>query len=173
MKIRDILPAVLVLLLAGAIPGCSNSRKITVDPPLDSTAVRNMLDSQRFTFIPRFVNPMSGRRRDLDQGYELSISKDSLISYLPYFGRGYIAPISPSDVDYDFTSTKFTYSVTPARRGWNISIKAQDQTYLRELYFRVFNNATASLTITSLDRSSISYDGYLIRRRSYKEEKKQ
>lgn len=169
MKTKNILPVVFILIIAAAISGCSNTRKIISDPPLDSTAVRNMIDSQRFVFMPRYVNPMSGRRRELDPGFELSISKDSLISYLPYFGRGYIASISPSDVDYDFASTKFTYSVMPARRGWNISIKVQDQTYLRELFLRIFDNASASLTITSLDRSSISYDGYLTRRRSYKE----
>lgn len=164
MKARNILPVVIIL-IAAAISGCSNTRKIKVEAPLDSTAVRNMLDSQSFIFIPRYVNPMSGRRRDLTPDFELSVSKDSLISYLPYFGRGYIAPVSPSDVDFDFTSKKFTYIVTPARKGWNISIKVQDQTYLRELYFRIFGNASASLTITGIDRSSISYDGYISRRR--------
>ena len=164
---------VFILLVAAAMSACSNTRKIKSDTPLDSTEIRNLIYSTDFAFFPQYVNPMSGRRRDLTPGFEISISKDSLISYLPYFGRGYIAPVSPTDIDYDFTSTKFAYTIAPGRKGWNISVKVQDQTYLRELYFRIYDNASASLTITSLDRSSISYDGYITRRRSLKEEKKQ
>ena len=158
-----------IIFTAWAIAGCSNSRHIKVAPPLDSAAVKNMISSKDFIFIPRYVNPISGRRRDLTPGFELSVSKDTIVSYLPYFGRGYVAPLSPSDLDFDFTSKKFTYMVTPARRGWNISIKIQDQTYARELYFRIFNNASASLTITGPDRSSISYDGYISRKRPKEE----
>ena len=166
MKVKNIFTAAIICIVGIAIFGCSNTRKIKADLPLTGTDVKNILDSQSFVFIPRYVNPMAFRRRDLTPGFELSISKDSLISYLPYFGRGYSAPVSPADVDFDFTSTKFTYAVTPARNGWNISVKPTDQTYLRELYFRIFDNATASLTVTSLDRSSISYDGYITRRKS-------
>ena len=144
--------------------GCSSSR-VKIEPPLDNAELKTLIESKDFVFIPRYVNPMNGRRRDLDHGFELAISKDSLISYLPYFGRGYIAPVSPTDVDYDFTSTKFTYAVTPARNGWNISIKVSDQTYLRDMYFRIYENASASLNVTSMDRSSISYDGYIARRK--------
>ena len=168
MKRIKILSAAIIL-SAWIMAGCSNSRHIKVAPPLDSAAVKNMISSQDFIFIPRYVNPMGGRRRDLTPGYELSVSKDTIVSYLPYFGRGYVAPVSPSDVDFDFTSKKFTYTVIPARRGWNISIKIQDQSYSRELYFRIFDNASASLTITAFDRSSISYDGYLSRRRPKEE----
>lgn len=171
MKIKYILPVV-ILLAAILIWGCSNTRNIKSEPPLDSTAVRNLLDSQSFVFVPVYVNPMGGRRRDLSTGYELSISKDSLISYLPFFGRGYTAPISPSDVDFDYKSTNFTYAVTPARRGWNITVKPKDQRYLQELYFRIFDNASASLNVTSINRSSISYDGYITRRKTYTEKTK-
>ena len=165
MKKKNLLPFALIVIVATTICGCSNTRKILAEPPLDSVALKNMIDSQNFIFIARYVTPITGRRRDLTPGYELSISKDSLISYLPFFGRGYTAPISPSDVDFDFTSTKFTYSITPARRGWNISIKTKDKMYVQELYFRVFDNTSASLNITNMDRSAISYDGYITRRK--------
>ena len=166
MKAKNIFETILILIAFTVFYGCSNTRKIKAEPPLDSVAVRNMIDSQSFVFLARFVTPMTGRRRDLTAGYELSISKDTLISYLPFFGRGYTAPISPSDVDFDFTSTKFTYTVIPARKGWNISIKTKDQTFFREMYLRIFDNAAASLNITSIDRSTISYDGYITRRKS-------
>ena len=164
MKVKNIFTAAIILIAATAIFGCSSTRKIKAEPPLDSTAVRNMIDSQSFVFIPRYVSPTGFRRRDLTPGFDVSVSKDSLISYLPFWGRGYIAPMSPSDVDFDFTSTKFTYAVKPDRRGWIVTIRPADQTYLRELFFRIFDNSSASLTVSSIDRSFISYDGYITRR---------
>lgn len=153
-----------LIITAVIIFGCSSSR-VKVEPPLDNTELKSLIESKDFIFISRYVNPMNGRRRYLTPGFELAVSKDSLVSYLPYFGRGYIAPVSPTDVDYDFTSTKFTYAVTPARNGWNVSIKVGDQQYLRDMYFRIYENASASLNVTSMDRSSISYDGYIARRK--------
>lgn len=166
MRVKNILIPAFLYITCIIIFGCSNTRNINADPPLDNVTLKNMIDSQTFTFIPRYVNHMSGRRRDLSSDFDLTITKDTIISYLPFFGRGYIAHASPTDVDFDFTSTKFTYSATPSNRGWNISIKPTDQTYLRELYFRIFDNGSASLNVTSLDRSSISYEGFITKRKS-------
>lgn len=173
MKVKsNNIPHILVLLISVLIFfGCASSRKIKNDEPVDAATLKGIIEAQNFVFIARYVNPMSGGKRELSSGYEVSISKDTVISYLPFFGRGYIASISPSDVDFDFTSTKFTYAIKPANRGWSISVKPKDQTYLRELYFRIFDNASASLNVTSIDRSVISYDGY-ISERKLKEVKK-
>jgi hypothetical protein len=149
---------------------CTNNRRLKSDVPIDEVTVKNLIDSQNFVFIARSVSYIGGSRKDLSYGYEVVVSKDTIVSYLPFFGRGYIASISPADVDFDFTSTKFTYTTASANRGWNISIKPKDQTYLRELYFRIFDNASASLNVTSLDRSAISFEGY-IERKSDKKKK--
>jgi hypothetical protein len=165
MRLKKFLPAAFIIIVAAAIFGCSPTRNIKADPPIDAAAVKRLVESQNFVFTASFVNPMSGRRRFLTPGYEMSVSKDTIISYLPFFGRGYTAPVSPSDVDFDFTSTRFTSAVTPSGRGWNISIKPKDRTDIQELYFKIFDNAVASLNITSMDRSTISYDGYISERK--------
>jgi len=155
------------LLILGVIiiSGCYNTRKIKTEEPLTAAEIKNLIDAKTFVFIPRYVIPMTGRRRDLTSEFEITIAKDSILSYLPFFGRGYIAPMSPSELDYTFTSKNFSYDVTEGRNGRNISIKPADQRYLQELYFRIYDNATASLNITSINRSIISYDGYIIKPR--------
>jgi len=171
MKTKNILPVALIFIVTINIFGCANAHHVKTDQAMDSITVRNMVESQSFIFIPRYVNAVGVRNRDLSFGYQISVSKDTIISYMPFFGRGYIAPISPSDVDFDFTSTKFLNTTTPAKKGWNISIKPKDQRYLTELYFRIFDNASASLTVTSNDRSVISYNGYITERKLSKEKK--
>lgn len=166
MTVKNIFTAIIIFIVGISILGCSNTRKIAVEPPLDSNDVKNLVDSQSFVFIPQYINPTGFRKRDLSPGFDISISKDSIKSYLPFWGRGYIAPLSPTELDFDFTSTKFTYAVRPDRRGWIVSVKPTDQSYLRELFFRIFDNASASLIVSSIDRSSITYDGYITRRKS-------
>lgn len=165
MKTKFFLRIAIIVTIAINIFGCGNTRHTKGNKAMDSMVVRNMIESQSFVFIPRYVNAVGVRNRDVSYGFQISISKDTIVSYLPYFGRGYIAPISPSDVDFDFTSTKFTITTTEAKRGWNISIKPKDRRYLTELYFRIFDNGNASLTITSNDRSVISYSGYITERK--------
>ena len=171
MKTKYFLRIAIIVTMAISVFGCSNTRNTKTNQAIDSITVRNLVESQGFVFIPQYVNAAGVRNRDLSPGYEVSVSKDTVISYMPFFGRGYIAPISPADVDFDFTSTKFANKTTSARRGWNVSIKPKDQRYLQELYFNIFENASASLTITSNDRSSISYTGYITERKLKKGKK--
>ncbi len=151
--------------------GCSSTKNINDQQITDSATLRNMINSQSFTFVAQYANPIGIRRRYLTSESDISISKDTIISYLPFFGRGYSAPLSPSDVDFNFTSTKFSYAVTPARKGWEISVKPKDQNYMQELFFRIFEDGSASLNITSINRSSLSYDGYIKARNLKKQQK--
>jgi len=172
MNARNFTKAIFASITIMIIMGCSNPRRIKNDETISAATLKSIIESQNFVFIARYVNPMSGGKRDLSSGYDVSVSKDTIISYLPFFGRGYIASMSPADVDFDFTSTKFTYIIKPANRGWSISIKPKDQTYLGELYFRIFDNGSASLNVTSIDRSAISYDGYIAERKIKEVKKK-
>lgn len=156
---------IVFITLAVIIFGCANTKKINNDQVTDAAALKNMIDTKNFVFVAQYVNPLAARRRDIS-GYDVSVNKDTVVSSLPYFGRGYTASVSPSDADFDFTSRNFTYTITTARKGWNVSIKPRDQNYLQELYFTIFDNGTASLTVTSINRSSVSYDGYITERKT-------
>ena len=87
-------------------------------------AFKNMVDSQHFVFQAQSVTPLRGNFRNLTSLYDVRVTKDSLISYLPYFGQAYTVPIDQTKSSLDFTSTRFSYSVSPHKKdGWNITIK--------------------------------------------------
>jgi hypothetical protein len=166
MKKLKILIAAGLIVYIFTFYGCSNTKNISNEQVTDSASIRRMIESQNFVFVAEYVNPIGVSRRILTANqYDISITKDSIESYLPYFGRGYTAPLSPSDVDFTFTSTKFSYAVIPTRKGWNVLIKTTDQTYLQQLFFTIFSNGSVSLNITSLDKSSLSYDGFIAARK--------
>src|SRR5687768_16558096 len=72
----------------------------------DPAKVRAMVESKNFVFKADYVNPQTGRSRNLTSEYDLTIKPGEVISYLPYFGRAYSAPIN-SEGGIKFTSTDF------------------------------------------------------------------
>ncbi|MEP6951534.1 MAG: DUF4251 domain-containing protein [Ginsengibacter sp.] len=136
-------------------------------------AFKNMVDSQHFVFVAQSVSPLRGRFRNLTSSYDVNISKDTMICYLPYFGRAYSAPIDPSSGGLDFTSTNFSYSVTPHKKdGWNVMIKPKDNTNVQQLLFTIFDNGSASLNVTSTSRDPISFNGHIEKEQKKKKKKK-
>ncbi len=92
--------------------------------------------------------------------------KNSCKSYLPYFGRAYSVQFNSTNIGFDFTSTNFDYQIIPQQKGgWDILIRPKDQNDNQQFSFVIFNNGSASLNITSVNRSPISYEGYITERK--------
>ncbi len=98
--------------------------------------------------------------------YDVTVSRDTLISHLPYFGRAYTAPLNPSESGLDFTSTNFSYTVTPHKKsGWDVVVKPKDNTSVQQFSFTIYTNGTASLNVISTSRDAISFNGYIQKER--------
>jgi hypothetical protein len=137
------------------------AQKNSKDNDSRTAVIKGLINSQNFTFVPQMIIPMRGGSNQLTSYYELSVKKDTLISYLPFIGRAYTAPMVSGENGFDFTATNFTYQVTPnKKKGWNIAIKPKDKE-VQQFALRVFDNGTASLNVTSLNREPISFNGYI------------
>lgn len=132
--------------------------------------VKALVESKNFVFVADYVNPQSMRSRSLTTSdYDLTIKPGEVISYLPYFGRAYSAPIN-GEGGIKFTSKDFDYKLVKVKaHSWDISIKPKDANDVQQLYLTVFDNGTASLSVNSTNRQTISYRGYIV---AGKEEKK-
>src|SRR5689334_2385103 len=75
--------------------------------------IRQIIDSQNFVFKAQTALPIGGPSRQLTSDYDLKITKDAVVSYLPYFGRAYSATPGSTDNGLNFTSKDFEYSSTP------------------------------------------------------------
>jgi hypothetical protein len=140
---------------------CSTAQKNSKNDN-KKTSIKNMVDSQHFDFEAQSVTPLRGNFRNLTSSYDVSITGDSLRSYLPYFGRAYNPSYNLTESPLDFTSTDFSYTVSPNKKnGWNIIIKPKGKTDIQQYFFTVFDNGRASLNVTSTSRDAISFSGYL------------
>jgi Domain of unknown function (DUF4251) len=157
--------AALVLSWLAVIAFCesSNAQQNTEDKKeVKKTAIKNRVDSQHFVFVAQSMSPLRGQVRNLTSVYDVSISKDTMVSYLPYFGRAYSAPLDPASPGLSFTSNKFSYSVTPHKKnGWNVAIKPKDHTDIQQFLFTIFDNGSASLNVSSISRDPVSFNGYI------------
>ena len=125
--------------------------------------VKTRVDAKRYTFLATFVLPQRGGGKQLTSDYDLRITPDSVISFLPYFGRAYFdVPYGGGDGGMKFTSTKFTYEVKEKKKGgWEISIKPADVKNIDRLLINISTDGYASLSVNSTNRDFITFDGYL------------
>jgi hypothetical protein len=124
--------------------------------------IKNAVETRQFIFKAETALPLSGGARQLTADYELKISRTSVTSYLPYFGRAYSADYNSTQGGINFTSTKFNYSTNPGKKGgWDIDIKPKDVNDTRELSLSISENGYATLQVTSTNRQAISFTGYI------------
>ncbi len=130
----------------------------------DPTDNKRIVLSKNYIFTPQTVpgRRIPGLSQVLDPSYELIVLPDSVISYLPFFGRAFAAPANPTEGGIRFTSTKFSYTMSQKKKGgWEVSIKPSDATDVRQLYLDIYENGTASLRVVSLNREQITFNGYI------------
>ena len=134
--------------------------------------VVKLVQDKNYVFRAQSANPTGGRTRQLTSEYDLQIRKDTVITFLPYFGRSFSAPIDPSKGGLDFTSTDFEYTETPTRKnGWNISIKPKDANDVQEMILSVSESGYGTLMVRSNQRQAISFYGFIDKPREPRKKK--
>lgn len=138
------------------------AQKAKVKNTKQTALIKRLVDTHRFVFWAQYVSSLDGTQRYLTSEYNVKISKDTLDSYLPYFGRAYSAPIDPTKSALIFQSYSFDYELKNRKKGgWDISVHLKDNSDVRVLYFNIYDDGTANLQVTSNNRQSISFTGYI------------
>ena len=123
------------------------------------SSFQQMIEAKSFIFKAQSALPLRGSTRQLTSEYDLKLLGDSVVSYLPYFGRAYSAPMNPNEGGIQFTSTDFNYSVKKKKKGWDVTILPKDTKDVRELFLSISTGGYASLRAISNNRDAISYNG--------------
>jgi hypothetical protein len=165
MKIpRNLSKKILPLLLLGfiSLPTLQAQSSKQDKAARERAQIKNMVDSQNYVFKAQTALPMSGRMRQLTSDYDLKVSRKSLESYLPYFGRAYTAPIDPSEGGIKFISKDFDYKASEKKKGgWDILIKPRDTRDIQLLVFNISENGNAVLQVNLNNKQPITFNGYI------------
>lgn len=158
MKLLKLIPVLLLFLTAGA--NVSAQTKANAKQAR-ANKIKQLISDRNYVFQAQSVFPMNGRTRQIGgEGYDLSVSKDTVNAYLPYFGRAYAAPIDPTKGGIQFISKDFEYTEQSGKKGgWEITIKPKDVRDVQQMYLTVSDDGYASLQVTNTNRQPISFNG--------------
>ncbi|GAA3956202.1 DUF4251 domain-containing protein [Chitinophaga oryziterrae] len=146
----------------------SNALHAQKKDDLKKEIIEKAITARNYVFKAETVMPSGAvPNRQLNYGYDLRVSPDTIVSYLPYFGRAYVAPMDPTKGGIQFTSTKFEYKETKRKKGgWDILIKPQDTQDASQMVLTVSETGFASLQVIGNNRQPISFSGYVDEKKS-------
>jgi hypothetical protein len=158
---------VMLLVAVSMVVAAQDSKK--QKDSLKAVTITNLVTEKNYVFEAQSASPMKGGRKHLTGGYTLVVSKDTVTSDLPYYGRAYQSDYGSSDGGIKFTSTDFDYTTTERKKGgWEIIIKPKDYKKVQQIILTIFNDGNTSVQVTSSDRQPISFDGYIEARKPKK-----
>ena len=158
---KTVLTFVFIMVISYSSIAQKESRAERRERRLNET--KELLESKQFVFNVKMVLPQSGRSIDVStDNYDFIVVNDSVISYLPFFGRAYSAGYG-DEGGYKFESLHEDYKVTVSRNG-----KSYTATFTVKLsndWLQCIINASspeaANLSITGNKKAFISYTGDL------------
>lgn len=171
MKIlQNSLKAALLLMLTFTVFSMAATAQTKQEKQAAKAAeVKKLVDGQRFVFIAQTVLPQSGPTRQVTPDFDLTVTKDTIKSYLPYFGRAYNVSTTLGDGGIKFESKDFEYTKTENRKGgWDVLIKPKDVNDIQTVRISITESGYAYVQVQSVNRQPISYNGYITEKRSGK-----
>ena len=167
MKLLTRLALVASLIFIGFSATYAQTKTKAEKKAAERAKIKEMVEAQNFVFKATYASPMRGGGRSLTSDYDLNIGKDTIVSFLPYFGRAFVAP-NPGTTDggIKVNTTKFSYVSTSKGGGWNITIKPKDKNISDWRDVQTFNLSVSqdgygSLQVISTNRDAISFTGYI------------
>lgn len=148
--------AALILISGGQILSAQSKKEKNEQKAKD---IKEMVEEQRFTIDVDRALPMSGSSINLTSPYSLEMRGDSVISYLPYYGRAYSLPYGGGD-GMRFTKTVNDYRCAFNKKGTaeiKFTARTDDDTYRFDI--RVYPNGSSSIQVLPTNKQTISYDG--------------
>lgn len=147
---------------------CSSTQKMQKNKQADQDSVLVWLNEKRFVFHAINAQPMYGPTINLTSDYTLELRNDSIIAWLPYFGRSFVAPSNPTDGGIKFATKNYTIKTdTIQKKIWKLMVVPKDLPAfentkdVRQLWLNIGLNSYGSIQIVSQNRTPISFYGYV------------
>jgi len=158
---------ILVFLLAGteALPQntAKKSRKeIRAEKEAKKKAeIKKLMDSDDFIFQATHALPLGGGSIFLNHDYDVHLKKDSVFSYLPFYGVAYHIEYGGRNSGFIFEEPVEDFSKEFDKNNYLVKFKVDHGNDNVVFTFHITELGYATLNINSTNRQSISYYGYM------------
>lgn len=141
-----------------ALPGLIESKQFVFRA---NTAIP-FADADLYEALRVLGNPGAGTISLNSSMYDLQVKPDSIMAFLPYFGRSYGSIVDHEEMSIKFNSKKFSFKqLKRKKRGWIIQIITQDLRNNYRLNLDIGSSGYATLSVRDNFRQPISYYGYI------------
>ena len=157
-KLNIVFFAILALVVLSA---CVSAEERAARAAEQAAKVKAGLAEKRFSINVDRMYPMKGGSKSVSFGYGVEVRNDSLISYLPYFGRAYDIPYGGGK-GLNFSERIGSYRDIPGKNGLHvidIEVTNTEDTYFYSI--KVYDNGSSSIDVQSCNREHISYTGQM------------
>jgi hypothetical protein len=122
--------------------------------------VEALVNAREFVFVARTANPMGYKSVNLTTNPNfVKYHPDLIESEMPYFGTAYSAVGYSGDTGLKFKGKPEEYTVVKKKNGFQIDATVKGESDNFRLSLMVGFEGSSSLSITSNNRSTISYNG--------------
>ena len=142
-----------------AFCGCATVEEKAARAAEQAAKVNKALKERKYKIDVERMYSMRGGSKTLSYGYSVEVRNDSLISYLPYFGRAYSVPYGGGK-GLTFSERIGSYQEYQKGNGLRhieIGLRNDEDTYLYTI--EVYENGSSSISVQSRQRENISYSG--------------
>lgn len=123
--------------------------------------VNDKLHDRHFTIEVTYMKPLGSMPAREVNGFNLQLKGDTVVSYLPYYGRVSSGMFGfGGDTGLNFTSKVEKYAVTHPKADLtriNFETRSKEDRYQYEV--EVFTNGKASISVIGDGHQSINFDG--------------
>ncbi len=124
--------------------------------------VKDSVSNRHFTVNVNMAYPQSQRAINLTSLYSVRVAGDSIISYLPYYGRAYNIPYGGGKA-LNFTGKIYNYTAVRNKKNMTriiFNVKTDEDTYKYSL--DIFDNGSTTIDVSSTQRQYISFGGEMV-----------
>ena len=121
-----------------------------------------MVNGKRIWFVPQSTNSSTANLSNLAPEYKFKITPDSVVAYLPYFGKSYTPQHGRSDDEMiQFTSTDFKFDAVAKKKGrYDITVLPKESKGIR-FFLTIFSDGQADMEVTNPRKETVLFRGYV------------
>ena len=158
---KILITSVMALTAWVMLVGCATAEERAARAAEQAKAVKTALQERNYQIAVNRMYPSRGASKTVSSGYTVEVRNDSLISYLPYFGRAYDVPYGGGN-GLNFSAPIRNYKESQTKSDLHhieIDVKNDEDTYLYTL--DIFDNGSADINVRSRQREPISFSGQM------------
>lgn len=147
------------IVMAAALAGCATTAERMEREARTAAQVSEALASRHYTINVLMMYPQRGRAVNLTTNYSVEVKGDSLISYLPYFGRAYNVPYGGGK-GLNFIAPITGYQTETDRKGMTrVVLTTENEEDRYQYVLEVSSSGDSYVQVQSRQRDFIRYSG--------------